>query len=91
MAQTPNGSYFAYTPGGSKICYGKNFLMQVSASPHCASPLELPVIKGVTVPNIPEKIEEKAENEFQVVKSKSKSKKNREQKHPSDEHMFEME
>jgi len=48
---TPGGTMFAHTPGGTRIVYERNFLMQMRQSPLANTPpANLPVIPGVTVP-----------------------------------------
>jgi translation initiation factor 4E binding protein 1 len=50
-SQTPGGTLFSTTPGGSRIIYDRNFLMQCRNSPLTKSPpSNLPNIPGVTSP-----------------------------------------
>jgi len=51
-SQTPGGTLFSTTPGGTRIVYDKNFLMQCRNSPLAKSPPpNLPKIPGVTSPD----------------------------------------
>lgn len=51
-SQTPGGTLFSTTPGGTRIVYERNFLMQCRNSPLAKSPLQnLPEIPGVTSPD----------------------------------------
>ncbi|XP_074648577.1 eukaryotic translation initiation factor 4E-binding protein 1-like [Tubulanus polymorphus] len=50
-AQTPGGTLFSTTPGGTKIIYERKFLMKMQHSPLAKSPPpNLPEIPGVTSP-----------------------------------------
>lgn len=54
-SQTPGGTLFSTTPGGTRIIYDRNFLMQCRNSPLAKSPpANLPKIPGVTSPVIQE-------------------------------------
>lgn len=46
---TPGGTLFSTTPGGTRIIYERNFLLQIRNSPLAKTPPKnLPVIPGVT-------------------------------------------
>lgn len=48
---TPGGTLFSTTPGGTRIIYDREFLLQCRNSPHAKSPpVNLPNIPGVTHP-----------------------------------------
>lgn len=49
-SQTPGGTLFSTTPGGTRIIYDRQFLMQCRNSPLAKSPPNLPKIPGVTSP-----------------------------------------
>lgn len=50
-SQTPGGTLFSTTPGGTRIIYDRAFLMQCRNSPLTKSPpANLPKIPGVTSP-----------------------------------------
>jgi len=50
-SQTPGGTLFSTTPGGTKIIYERSFLMHCRNSPLAKSPPpNLPKIPGVTSP-----------------------------------------
>ncbi|KAI2804370.1 Eukaryotic translation initiation factor 4E binding protein (EIF4EBP), partial [Blomia tropicalis] len=50
-SQTPGGTLFSTTPGGTRIIYEKQFLMNLRHSPLAKSPPKMAFIPGVT--NIP--------------------------------------
>jgi len=48
-SSTPNGTLYSTTPGGTRIIYDRNFLLQMRNSPVARTPPKnLPVIPGVT-------------------------------------------
>ncbi|XP_062309121.1 eukaryotic translation initiation factor 4E-binding protein 3 isoform X1 [Osmerus eperlanus] len=50
-SQTPEGTFFSTTPGGTKIIYDRKFLLECRNSPIARTPpCCLPHIPGVTVP-----------------------------------------
>ncbi|XP_070545504.1 eukaryotic translation initiation factor 4E-binding protein 1-like isoform X1 [Ptychodera flava] len=50
-SSTPGGTIFSTTPGGTRIIYERNFLMQMRNSPLAKTPPKnLPTIPGVTSP-----------------------------------------
>lgn len=52
-SQTPGGTLFSTTPGGTRIIYDRSFLMQCRNSPLAKSPpVNLPKIPGVTAPQL---------------------------------------
>lgn len=58
-SQTPGGTLFATTPGGTRIIYERNFLMKMRDSPVAATPPKnLPFIAGVTTSISPENLKE---------------------------------
>lgn len=59
-SSTPNGTLYSTTPGGTKIIYDRNFLLQMRNSPVARTPPKnLPVIPGVTCDS-PHKEKEKS-------------------------------
>ena len=50
LSQTPGGTLYATTPGGTKIVYNRDKLMALAQSPLSKSPLNLPYIPGITSP-----------------------------------------
>ena len=55
LSQTPGGTLYATTPGGTKIMYNRDALLALSKSPLAKSPLTLPHIPGVTTASPPSK------------------------------------
>lgn len=52
--QTPGGTMFGTTPGGSKIVYDRLYLLKVRDSPASHTPpAQLPFVPGVTAPRGP--------------------------------------
>lgn len=50
-SSTPGGTLFSTTPGGTRIIYDRNFLMQMRNSPVAKTPPKnLPNIPGITSP-----------------------------------------
>ncbi|XP_029305426.1 eukaryotic translation initiation factor 4E-binding protein 2 [Cottoperca gobio] len=50
---TPGGTLFSTTPGGTRIIYDRKFLLDRRNSPIAQTPpAHLPVIPGVTSPNV---------------------------------------
>lgn len=50
--QTPGGTFFSTTPGGTRIIYDRKFLLKCRASPMSNTPPNnLPDIPGVTTPD----------------------------------------
>jgi len=48
-SSTPNGTLYSTTPGGTRIIYDRNFLLQMRNSPVARTPPKnLPMIPGVT-------------------------------------------
>ncbi|XP_076067027.1 eukaryotic translation initiation factor 4E binding protein thor [Oratosquilla oratoria] len=48
-SSTPGGTLFSTTPGGTRIIYERNFLLQMRNSPLAKTPPKnLPVIPGIT-------------------------------------------
>ncbi|CAG5110198.1 Oidioi.mRNA.OKI2018_I69.chr2.g4624.t1.cds [Oikopleura dioica] len=52
-AETPGGTMFAFTPGGTKIIYDRDFLLHLKHSPASKGKPNLPNIPGVTTPTSP--------------------------------------
>lgn len=65
LSSTPGGSLFSTTPGGTRVYYDRNFMLSMRLSALARTPPpNLPVIKGVTVPDDRPKdvIQEEEEN-----------------------------
>lgn len=60
--ETPGGSIFSTTPGGSRIYYDRAFLLSRRDSPMTRSPPSLPFIPEVTLIPEPEKSNNVVEN-----------------------------
>jgi len=60
--ETPGGSIFSTTPGGSRIYYDRTFLLSRRDSPMTRSPPCLPFIPEVTLIPEPEKSDNVVEN-----------------------------
>ncbi|XP_053209642.1 eukaryotic translation initiation factor 4E-binding protein 3-like, partial [Panonychus citri] len=57
--QTPGGTMFATTPGGTRIIYDRSFLLKMRNSPIASTPPKnLPYIAGVTTGISPESLKE---------------------------------
>ena len=50
IAETPGGTIFGTTPGGTRIIYERAFLLQRKCAPAAMTPPNLPKIPGVTEP-----------------------------------------
>lgn len=57
-SETPGGTIFSTTPGGSRIIYERKFLLNLKSSPLAQTPTRLPVIPGVTLDDNGKLIEE---------------------------------
>jgi len=66
--ETPGGSIFSTTPGGSRIYYDRTFLLSRRDSPMTRSPPCLPFIPEVTLIPEPEKPGNVAENGVKSAK-----------------------
>jgi len=54
LSQTPGGTIFGTTPGGTRIIYDRDFLLQMRQSPAaCTPPKNIPFIPGVTTTGSP--------------------------------------
>ncbi|CAF3397471.1 unnamed protein product [Rotaria socialis] len=62
FGETPGGSIFSTTPGGTRIYYDRAFLLSRRDSPMTRSPPHLPYIPEVTLIPEPEKNDEVVEN-----------------------------
>ncbi|CAF3245398.1 unnamed protein product [Rotaria socialis] len=62
FGETPGGSIFSTTPGGTRIYYDRAFLLSRRDSPMTRSPPHLPYIPEVTLIPEPEKNGEVVEN-----------------------------
>ncbi|XP_051870810.1 eukaryotic translation initiation factor 4E-binding protein 3-like [Pristis pectinata] len=79
---TPGGTLFSTTPGGTRIVYGRKFLLECRNSPLARTPpCYLPQIPGVTLPqhSTLTKVEELKEQESESEKEA-----------PADDAQFEM-
>jgi len=70
-SETPGGTMFSTTPGGTRIIYERKFLLDLKNSPLSKTPTSLPVIPGITLDDDGKVIEEvhkkaKKGNENQV-------------------------
>lgn len=58
LSQTPGGTLYATTPGGTKIVYQPQKLLALAQSPLSKSPITLPVVPGITAPKSAVVVEE---------------------------------
>ncbi|XP_022655979.1 eukaryotic translation initiation factor 4E-binding protein 3-like isoform X1 [Varroa jacobsoni] len=49
-SQTPGGTLFGTTPGGTRVVYERAFLLSLQQSPLSRTPPTLPMIPGFTLP-----------------------------------------
>eukprot|EP01120_Amphizonella_sp_Union-15-10_P000663 TRINITY_DN10702_c0_g1_i1.p1 TRINITY_DN10702_c0_g1~~TRINITY_DN10702_c0_g1_i1.p1 ORF type:complete len:118 (+),score=22.46 TRINITY_DN10702_c0_g1_i1:48-401(+) len=71
LSETPGGTLFAFTPGGTRIVYDRESLLVLSQSPFSRTPLlNLPKIPGVTVPESSADMEDE-ETTYQPAKPKN--------------------
>jgi len=61
-SETPGGTIFSTTPGGTRIIYERKFLLDLKSSPLSQTPTKLPVIPGVTLDDNGKIIEEDEES-----------------------------
>jgi len=66
--ETPGGSIFSTTPGGTRIFYDRAFLLSRRDSPMTRSPPSLPYIPEVTLIPEPEKSDGVVENGVKIDK-----------------------
>ncbi|XP_065668053.1 eukaryotic translation initiation factor 4E-binding protein 3-like [Hydra vulgaris] len=85
-SETPGGTIFSTTPGGTRIIYERKFLLDLKSSPLSRTPTNLPVIPGVTLDDNGKIIEEMEELKEDSVPKTSQL--NGDQK--KDEDLFEM-
>jgi len=64
-SETPGGTLFSTTPGGTRIIYERKFLLDLKSSPLSQTPTKLPVIPGVTLDDHGKIIEE--DEEFSTI------------------------
>lgn len=57
-SETPGGTIFSTTPGGTRIIYERKFLLDMKSSPLSQTPTKLPIIPGVTLDDHGKIIEE---------------------------------
>lgn len=90
-SETPGGTIFSTTPGGTRIIYERKFLLDLKSSPLSQTPTKLPVIPGVTLDDNGKIIEED-ESDLQTLAEETKPPQvPKEEKKPTDDDMFEME
>merc|ERR1719494_1516172 len=92
-SETPGGTAFLFTPGGTKIVYERRYLLKLKNSPLSKTPCKLPVIPGVTLDDEGNVIEEEDEAMPTVQETgKSKTPVTREEKPAEpEEALFDME
>jgi len=86
-SETPGGTLFSTTPGGTRIIYDRKFLIDMKSSPLSQTPQKLPVIPGVTLDDSGKIIEE--DEEFATLEEVPAKPKEVEKK-PADEALFDM-
>lgn len=92
-SETPGGTIFSTTPGGTRIIYERKFLLDLKSSPLSQTPTKLPIIPGVTLDNNGKIIEEdedalNAEND--TIPEETKPAQNGSAKKANDDDMFSM-
>jgi len=91
-SETPGGTIFSTTPGGTRIIYERKFLLDLKSSPLSQTPTKLPVIPGVTLDDNGKIIEED-ESTLETLQEEADNKpvKAAEEKKPAnDDDMFQM-
>jgi len=90
-SETPGGTIFSTTPGGTRIIYERKFLLDLKSSPLSQTPTKLPVIPGVTLDDNGKIIEEDEEEEaLGVIQEVPKPVQNGKEKKANDDDMFAM-
>lgn len=90
-SETPGGTIFSTTPGGTRIIYERKFLLDLKSSPLSQTPTKLPVIPGVTLDDNGKIIEED-ENALAALEEEEKPMtKPTEEKKQTNDDMFQME
>eukprot|EP00761_Pharyngomonas_kirbyi_P011649 gb/GECH01011675.1/.p1 GENE.gb/GECH01011675.1/~~gb/GECH01011675.1/.p1 ORF type:complete len:105 (+),score=20.13 gb/GECH01011675.1/:1-315(+) len=66
LTQTPGGTIYGTTPGGTRIVYDKDTLLTLRNSPMSRTPpTNMPVIPGVTAPESEERSDKRDNNDSQ--------------------------
>lgn len=94
-SETPGGTIFSTTPGGTRIIYERKFLLDLKSSPLSQTPTKLPVIPGVTLDDNGKIIEEDEESLAlattpEEITCQKSAKNGVEKKTSNDEDLFEM-
>lgn len=91
-SETPGGTIFSTTPGGTRIIYERKFLLDLKSSPLSQTPTKLPVIPGVTLDDNGKIIEED-EAALETLQEETTKQIKAEEKKPAvndEDNMFEM-
>lgn len=90
-SETPGGTIFSTTPGGTRIIYERKFLLDLKSSPLSQTPTKLPVIPGVTLDDHGKIIEEDETALATMQEEDDKQVKTAQEKKPAnDDDLFQM-
>lgn len=92
-SETPGGTVFSTTPGGTRIIYDRKFLLDMKSSPLSQTPTKLPIIPGVTLDDHGKIIEEDEEfatmEEAECIQNTKPMQEDKTKK-PNEEEMFDL-
>ncbi|XP_057314703.1 eukaryotic translation initiation factor 4E-binding protein 2-like [Hydractinia symbiolongicarpus] len=89
-SETPGGTIFSTTPGGTRIIYERKFLLDLKSSPLSQTPTKLPIIPGVTLDSNGKIIEEEEEDLNNKIPECPKAAQNGDAKKSNDDDLFAM-
>jgi len=90
-SETPGGTIFSTTPGGTRIIYERKFLLDMKSSPLSQTPTKLPIIPGVTLDDNGKIIEEDEDDVLNENEETIQSKPMQDEKpKKTDDDLFEM-
>jgi len=93
-SETPGGTLFSTTPGGTRIIYERKFLLDMKSSPLSQTPTKLPIIPGVTLDDHGKIIEEDEDGLSTLEEAEgiqqTKPMQDEKVKKPNEDELFEM-